>query len=269
MLIGIDLGTTNGAVAIWRDGVAELIPNALGDPLTPSAVSIDRLRQTWVGAAALDRMANHPDDTATSFKRLMGTDKLTRLGGKDYRAEDLSALVLMALRDDVAKHTGTVPTEAVITAPAYFNDRQRKATRSGQIAGLDVRRLINELRLDEMKVAQHAGPSQCRAFVQTALLDPDKAVLPEALRRREQALAVELADAGKLAPTEQQLPRSATVPGGLVSEVLDYTHLPIERVRAAMQHKAGDADNCAVATALLQATLAYDGKEREAILRTL
>jgi molecular chaperone HscC len=201
MLIGIDLGTTNSAVAIWRDGVAELIPNALGDLLTPSAVSIDRQRQTWVGAAALDRMANHPDDTATSFKRLMGTDKLTRLGGKDYRAEDLSALVLMALRDDVAKHTGTAPTQAVITVPAYFNDRQRKATRrSGQIAGLDVRRLINELRLAEMKVAQRAGPSQCRAFVQTALLDPDKAVLPDALRRREQVLAVELADAGKLAP---------------------------------------------------------------------
>ena len=145
MLIGIDLGTTNSAVASWSDGRAELVPNALGELLTPSAVSIDRQRQTWVGAAALDRMANHPDDTATSFKRLMGTDKLTRLGGKDYRAEDLSALVLMALRDDVAKHTGSVPTQAVITVPAYFNDRQRKATRrAGQIAGLDVRRLINE-----------------------------------------------------------------------------------------------------------------------------
>ena len=128
---------------------------------------------------------------------------------------------------------------------------------------------IMRLRLAEMKVAQRAGPAECRAFVQTALLDPDKAALPDTLRRREQALSVELAEAGKLTPIDRQAPRSATVPGRLVSEVLDVTHLPIERVRAALQHKASDADNCAVTTALLQATLAYDGKEREAILRTL
>ena len=128
---------------------------------------------------------------------------------------------------------------------------------------------IMRLRLAEMKVAQRAGPAECRAFVQTALLDPDKAALPDTLRRREQALSVELAEAGKLTPIDRQAPRSATVSGRLVSEVLDVTHLPIERVRAAMQHKASDADNCAVTTALLQATLAYDGKEREVILRTL
>lgn len=145
MLIGIDLGTTNSAVAIWRDGVSQLVPNALGEMLTPSAVSIEKGGRTYVGQAALDRLANHPADTATSFKRLMGTDKVTRLGGKDYRAEDLSALVLISLRDDVAALTGEVPTEAVITVPAYFNDRQRKATRrAGELAGLSVRRLINE-----------------------------------------------------------------------------------------------------------------------------
>lgn len=145
MLIGIDLGTTNSAVAIWRDGASELVPNALGEYLTPSAVSIEKGGRTFVGQAALDRLASHPADTATSFKRLMGTDKFTRLGGKDYRAEDLSALVLISLRDDVAALTGEAPTEAVITVPAYFNDRQRKATRrAGELAGLTVRRLINE-----------------------------------------------------------------------------------------------------------------------------
>jgi len=145
MLIGIDLGTTNSAVAIWRDGAAELVPNALGDPLTPSAVSISRDGQAWIGAPALDRLATAPQDTATSFKRMMGTARTTRLGGKEYRAEDLSALVLGALVGDVEALTGTRPTEAVITVPAYFNDRQRKATRrAGELAGLTVRRLINE-----------------------------------------------------------------------------------------------------------------------------
>lgn len=145
MLIGIDLGTTNSAVAIWREGQAELVPNALGELLTPSAVSIARDGRVWVGAAALDRVASHPLDTATSFKRMMGTARAARMAGKDYRAEDLSALVLDSLVKDVEALTGTRPTEAVITVPAYFNDRQRKATRrAGELAGLTVRRLINE-----------------------------------------------------------------------------------------------------------------------------
>lgn len=145
MLIGIDLGTTNSAVALWRDGKAELVPNALGALLTPSAVSILADGTTLVGAAALERVAAKDGATATSFKRFMGTDRKVRLGKKDFSAEDLSALVLMALRDDVAAMTGERPTEAVITVPAYFNDRQRKATRrAGELAGLTVRRLINE-----------------------------------------------------------------------------------------------------------------------------
>ena len=145
MLIGIDLGTTNSAVAIWRGGRAELVPNALGDLLTPSAVSIARDGRVWVGAAALDRVASHPLDTATSFKRIVGTARTARMAGKEYGAEDLSALVLDSLVKDVEALTGTRPTEAVITVPAYFNDRQRKATRrAGELAGLTVRRLINE-----------------------------------------------------------------------------------------------------------------------------
>ncbi len=118
MLIGIDLGTTNSAVAIWRDGAAQLIPNSLGALLTPSAVSINERGNTLVGASALDRQASHAEQTVTSFKRLIGTEKTVRLGKRDYRAEDISALILMALRDDVTAHTGTAPGNVVITVPA-------------------------------------------------------------------------------------------------------------------------------------------------------
>ena len=145
MLIGIDLGTTNSAVAIWQDGEAQLVPGSSGAVLTPSAISVAEDGRTWIGTPALDRRATHPADTITSFKRLMGTNVVSSLGGKDFRAEDLSALVLQAMVRDVEALTGSAPTEAVITVPAYFNDRQRKATRqAGELAGLTVRRLINE-----------------------------------------------------------------------------------------------------------------------------
>jgi molecular chaperone HscC len=129
MIIGIDLGTTNSAAAIWRDGAATLVPNALGDLLTPSAVSVDADGATVVGVAARDRQASHPEATATSFKRLIGTRETRRLGKRDFAAEDLSALVLMSLKADAEAFLGEPVTEAVITVPAYFNDRQRKATR--------------------------------------------------------------------------------------------------------------------------------------------
>lgn len=145
MLVGIDLGTTNSAVALWRDGAPQLVPNALGKELTPSAVSVAKGGQTWVGEAALDRMATHPRDTATSFKRMIGTASTVTLAGTTLTPEDLSAMVLRSLADDVEAATGERPTEAVITVPAYFNERQRRATRrAGEIAGLEVRRLINE-----------------------------------------------------------------------------------------------------------------------------
>ncbi len=145
MLVGIDLGTTNSAVALWQDGVPRLVPNALGKELTPSAVSLAKGGQAYVGEAALDRMATHPADTVTSFKRMIGTAGTVTLAGTTLTPEDLSAMVLRSLADDVEAATGERPTAAVITVPAYFNERQRRATRrAGEIAGLEVKRLINE-----------------------------------------------------------------------------------------------------------------------------
>ncbi|HEY0312847.1 MAG TPA: molecular chaperone HscC [Allosphingosinicella sp.] len=145
MMVGIDLGTTNSAVAIWRDGEAVLIPNSLGDLLTPSAVSLADDGRLLVGAAARDRQPTHPDRTATAFKRLMGTQKKVQLGRKSFSAEDLSALVLRSLVADAEAWLGEKVEAAIVTVPAYFNDRQRKATRrAGELAGLRVERLINE-----------------------------------------------------------------------------------------------------------------------------
>ncbi|MFN3558103.1 MAG: Hsp70 family protein [Brevundimonas sp.] len=146
MIIGIDLGTTNSAVGVFRDGKAELIPNSLGHVLTPSAVSLDETTgDVLVGLAARERQSTHPDLTATAFKRYMGANRNTRLGKKDFSAEELSALVLARLKSDAEVYLGEPVTEAVITVPAYFNDKQRKATRrAGELAGLKVERLLNE-----------------------------------------------------------------------------------------------------------------------------
>jgi molecular chaperone HscC len=145
LIIGIDLGTTNSAVGVWRHGKIELVPNSLGDFLTPSVVGVSDKDEILVGLAARERQPTHPHLTASVFKRLMGTKQRTRLGDRTFAPEELSALVLQSLRADVEAHFGTAVTSAVITVPAYFNDRQRKATRrAGQLAGLKVERLINE-----------------------------------------------------------------------------------------------------------------------------
>jgi len=145
MIVGIDLGTTNSAVAVWRDGKAELIPNSLGHRLTPSAVSIDDEGRLLVGLAARERQTTHPAQTATIFKRYMGTQKSIPLGKKTFMPEDLSAMVLRSLKQDAEAFLGTSVAEAIITVPAYFNDKQRQATRrAGEIAGLKVERLLNE-----------------------------------------------------------------------------------------------------------------------------
>src|SRR3954471_11742195 len=145
MIVGIDLGTTNSAVAIWRDGQAVLVPNAIGDLLTPSAISMTEKGEIIIGMAARERQSTHPRDTATAFKRYIGTQQTVTLGKRRFDSEELSALVLRSLKADAEAFTGEKATGAVITVPAYFNDRQRKATRrAGELAGLEVKRLVNE-----------------------------------------------------------------------------------------------------------------------------
>lgn len=145
MIIGIDLGTTNSLVACFRDGNAEIIPNRLGKHLTPSVVSVDEEGTVYVGEIAKERGILHPLETARVFKRSMGTDKQYNLGGKTFRAEELSSLILRSLKEDAEVYLGEEITEAIISVPAYFNDMQRKATKqAGELAGLNVSRIINE-----------------------------------------------------------------------------------------------------------------------------
>jgi len=145
MIIGIDLGTTNSLAGVWRNGIASLIPNAIGQVLTPSCVSLGENGDILVGQAARDRLATHPLRTAANFKRSMGSPKTFDLGNQSFRPEELSAIVLRALKADAETYLGEPVREAIITVPAYFNDLQRKATQSaGAIAGLEVLRLLTE-----------------------------------------------------------------------------------------------------------------------------
>ena len=145
VIIGIDLGTTNSLAAIWRDGRPQLIPNSLGEYLTPSVVSLDDDGTVLVGRAAQERLISHPQRTASCFKREIGTDKIYTLGDRTFKPEELSALVLRQLREDAEVWLGEPVTEAVVSVPAYFAQAQRAATkRAGALAGLLVERLVNE-----------------------------------------------------------------------------------------------------------------------------
>ena len=144
-IIGIDLGTTNSLAAVYQDGRSQLIPNAFGEYLTPSVVSLDEDGTVLVGKAAQQRLITHPQRTAGSFKRSMGTARRFVLAGRAFSPEELSALVLRRLKEDAEAFLGQPVEEAVVSVPAYFTDRQRAATkRAGQLAGLRVERLINE-----------------------------------------------------------------------------------------------------------------------------
>ena len=143
--IGIDLGTTNSLVAQFVNGETRLIPNRLGHTLTPSVVSVADDGTILVGLAARERLRTAPQATASAFKRFMGTDKIFRLNGKKFRAEELSALVLRQLKEDAEADLGEAVRDVVITVPAYFNAIQRQATRNAaQMAGLNALRLLNE-----------------------------------------------------------------------------------------------------------------------------
>ncbi|WP_234124359.1 molecular chaperone HscC [Clostridium hydrogenum] len=143
--IGIDLGTTNSLAAYFTDDGPKIIPNAFGENLTPSIVSVDENGEILVGKIAKERLITHPQDTASAFKRYMGTSKLYKLGEYVFSPEDLSSFVLKSLKADAEAFLKEEISEAVISVPAYFNDTQRKATKhAAELAGLSVERLISE-----------------------------------------------------------------------------------------------------------------------------
>ena len=144
-IIGIDLGTTNSLVTIYEHGQVTVIPNSLGEDITPSVVSMDADGTVYVGSVAKQRLISHPEQTVNVFKSFMGTNKTYHILGRDYRPEELSALILKSLKEDAERYLGGEVFEAIISVPAYFNDMARKATRDGGIlAGLKVERIINE-----------------------------------------------------------------------------------------------------------------------------
>ena len=145
MIVGIDLGTTNSVAAYMTADGPRLIPNALGEMLTPSVVAIDAEGKLLVGRTAKELQVVEPDRCAALFKRYMGSDWTIELAGKKFNPEQLSAAVLRALKEDAEAHLGFPVTEAVVTVPAYFNEHQRKATlNAGRIAGWEVKRILNE-----------------------------------------------------------------------------------------------------------------------------
>ena len=143
--IGIDLGTTNSCVAVVENGQPVIVPNSSGARTTPSVVAFTKKGERLVGDVARRQAATNPDRTISSVKREMGTDWSIRIDGKDYKPQTISAMILMQLKKDAEEFLGEPVTSAVITVPAYFNDVQRQATKdAGRIAGLDVKRIINE-----------------------------------------------------------------------------------------------------------------------------
>ncbi|MDA1212458.1 MAG: Hsp70 family protein, partial [Planctomycetota bacterium] len=154
--IGIDLGTTNSLCAIFEDGQPKLIPNAIGQLLTPSVIGVTAADEILVGAAAKELAVVQPDRCMAAFKRLMGTNRRVQIGGREFSAPELSSLVLKSLKQDAEAYLGKAVRDAVITVPAYFNDNQRKATRlAGELAGLNVRRIINEPTAAALKYGFH------------------------------------------------------------------------------------------------------------------
>jgi molecular chaperone DnaK len=144
-VVGIDLGTTNSVVAVMEGGEPMVIPNAEGSRLTPSVVAFTKTGERLVGQLAKRQAVVNPDRTIASIKRKMGTNERVTIDGKAYTPQEISAMILAKLKADAEKYLGSPVTQAVITVPAYFNDSQRQATKdAGQIAGLEVLRIINE-----------------------------------------------------------------------------------------------------------------------------
>ncbi|MGM9593324.1 MAG: molecular chaperone DnaK, partial [Candidatus Onthomonas sp.] len=144
-IIGIDLGTTNSCVAVMEGGEPVVIPNAEGNRTTPSVLAISKDGERMVGQVAKRQAITNPDRTVISIKREMGSDYKVNIDGKRYTPQEISAMILQKLKTDAEAYLGEKVTEAVITVPAYFTDAQRQATKdAGKIAGLEVKRIINE-----------------------------------------------------------------------------------------------------------------------------
>jgi len=165
-IVGIDLGTTFSLVAVLEQGVPRLLPNAVGEVLTPSAVSVGDDGSLLVGAAAAARATTHPERTALAFKRDMGTERKVLLGELELSPQELSAMVLGALKRDAELALGVPVAEAVVTVPAYFDDVQRQATRAAaEIAGLKVERIVNEPTAAAIAYGLHHRDRELRAVV--------------------------------------------------------------------------------------------------------
>ena len=144
-IIGIDLGTTNSCVAVMEGGKPTVIANTEGARTTPSVVAFTKNGERLVGEPAKRQAVTNSENTVSSIKRDMGTDNGRTIEGKKYSPQQISAMILQKLKEDAESYLGEKVTEAVITVPAYFNDAQRQATKdAGKIAGLDVKRIINE-----------------------------------------------------------------------------------------------------------------------------
>ena len=164
--IGIDLGTTNSLAGYWEYNAVHLIPNAFGEFLTPSVVSIDEKQTVYVGKVAKERLITHPDQTVSVFKRSMGTEKRWKISGTSFSPEELSAMVLRRLKEDAEAYLGESVEEAVISVPAYFGDKARKATRdAGRLAGLKVERILNEPSAAALACVHMDGIDQARYLV--------------------------------------------------------------------------------------------------------
>src|SRR5206468_978108 len=143
--VGIDLGTTNSVVSVLEAGEPTVIPNAEGARTTPSVVGFSKAGEVLVGEVAKRQAITNPDRTIRSVKRQMGTNWSVEIDGKKYTAQEISARILQKLKRDAESYLGNTVSQAVITVPAYFDDAQRQATKeAGQVAGLEVLRIINE-----------------------------------------------------------------------------------------------------------------------------
>ena len=165
-IVGIDLGTTYSLVAVLQAGRPVVLPNAIGELLTASAVSITDDEVILVGAPARARATTHPNRTALAFKRDMGTDRTYKLGKRTFTPQALSAMVLASLKRDAEAVLGKTVDEAVVTVPAYFGDKQRQATRdAAEIAGLHVERIINEPTAAALAYGLHERHREMRVAV--------------------------------------------------------------------------------------------------------